>query len=64
MIKLKVQLEKKGNDNYIGGLHFDFPGILTNFYVGIDENTPNEGLAQVVAELFQQAKNVSPKTKR
>jgi hypothetical protein len=29
--------------------------------VGIDENTPNEGLAQVVAELFQQAKNVLQK---
>lgn len=60
-IKLKVQLEKKGNKNYVGGLHFDFPGILNDFHVHIDEDTPEEWLVQAVADLFQKAKNALQK---
>ncbi|MFA7284985.1 MAG: hypothetical protein WC004_04165 [Candidatus Absconditabacterales bacterium] len=59
--KLKVQLEKKGNDNYIGGLHFNFPGVLDDFYVKIDENTPQANLVNAVSELFEKAKNALQK---
>lgn len=60
-IKLKVQLEKKWNDNYIGGLYFNFPWVLDDFYVKIDENTPQEGLVNAVSELFDKAKNALQK---
>ena len=60
-IKFKVHLEKKGNDDFIGGFHFNFPGVLEDFNVKIDENTPEKGLMQVVAGLFEKAKNALQK---
>lgn len=60
-IKFKVQLEKKGNGNYIGWFYFNFPGILKDFHVEIDENTPVDWLPQIVAELFKKADNVLQK---
>ena len=60
-IKLKVQIEKKWNDNFIGGLYFDFPGILTDFHVKIDENTPESWVVHAISELFEKAKNALQK---
>ena len=56
-IKLTVLLVKKGNDNYVWGLYFNFPGILDDFNVNIDENTPASGLPQAIASLFKKADN-------
>lgn len=61
LIKVKVQLEKKWNDNFIGGLYFDFPGVLNDFHVKIDENTPEEWVVHTVSELFDKAKNALQK---
>ena len=45
-IILKVYLEKKGTDDYIGSFNFKFPGILDDFTVDIDEDTPEKWIIQ------------------
>lgn len=60
-IILKVQLEKKGKNNYVWSLFFDFPGVLKNIEVNIDENTPEEWIPQIVADLFDKTKNALSK---
>ncbi len=61
MIKVKVTLEKKGENDFIGWIYFNFPGILDDFHVKIDENTPQEWLVNAVSELFKKAKNALEK---
>lgn len=60
-IKFKIHLEKKGVDDFIWGFHFNFPGVLEDFSVKIDENTPEKGIIQAVSELFEKAKNALQK---
>ena len=60
-IMLKVYLEKKGTDDYIGSFNFKFPGILDDFTVDIDEDTPEKWIIQVITALFDKGKNVLQK---
>ncbi len=60
-IILKVYLEKKGTDDYIGSFNFKFPGILDDFTVDIDEDTPEKWIIQVITALFDKGKNVLQK---
>lgn len=56
-LTLKIQLEKKSKNNYIGSLFFHFPWVLKDIEVNIDENTPEEWIPQIVADLFDKAKH-------
>ncbi len=60
-IIIDFNIEKTSNHMYQWSMVFDFHGILSDFSVQIDNDTPDSWLPQAIATLFDKAKSILSK---
>lgn len=60
-ILVDVNVEKTSNNMYTWSMVFDFHWVFSDFSVQIDNDTPDSGLPQAVATLFDKAKAILAK---
>lgn len=60
-IIIDFNIEKTSNNMYEWSMGFDFHGVLSDFNVQIDSDTPDSWLPQAIATLFDKAKSILSK---